>query len=57
MWFAGAGLAFISFILFSGLIEFQFADEGEWEDGWMVEDDDGASPFAGLVYDDDDEIE
>ncbi|KLT45388.1 hypothetical protein CC85DRAFT_269159 [Cutaneotrichosporon oleaginosum] len=59
LWFLGAGAAFISYILYSGLIEVHFGDDDDFEeeegmDEWTVnvEDDD---PFASLVYEDDDE--
>lgn len=59
MWFLGAGLAFISYVVYSGLIQIQFGDEeeeGEWPEGWVVEeDDDGGDPFGSFVDDDDDE--
>lgn len=59
MWFLGAGAAFVSYILYSGLIQIQFGDDEddddvEWAEGWAVEDEDG-DPFASLVYDDDEE--
>ncbi len=57
MWFLGAGAAFVTYILYSGLIQIQFGDDEddeEWPEGWVVDDDEG-DPFASLVYEDDDE--
>lgn len=55
LWFLGATAAFISYILLSGIVEFQFGDEGfeemEWEEGYLGED--GQDPFAQYVGEDD----
>ncbi|GMK55206.1 hypothetical protein CspeluHIS016_0202620 [Cutaneotrichosporon spelunceum] len=57
LWFICAGAAFVSYIIYSGVIQIQFADDEddeEWPEGWVVDDDDD-DPFASLVDDDDEE--
>ncbi|BEI85533.1 hypothetical protein CcaverHIS002_0509340 [Cutaneotrichosporon cavernicola] len=57
LWFVGAGAAFISYIIYSGLLQIQFSDDDddeEWGEGWIVDDED-SDPFASLVDDDEEE--
>lgn len=65
-WFAGAGLALITYVLASGIVQIDLSgdeDEEEWivvgEDDEEADDEEteGQSRFSGLVYDDDDEEE
>lgn len=66
-WFAGAGIAFITYILASGIVQIDFGDEEEWVDVEEEDDDEEEDnqpqpltlpprTFSGLpVYDDDED--